>query len=192
MLLRYAASNWYWIVGGDEANVWSSRRAASIPVNDPDYVAWLAAGNWPTPIATMAELEAVLAEQYPPGTLTTYTWFKRWQKEQGGITLASGMPIKTDDRAQAKITGAFVAAQELPTVITPWHAADGTVHQLDASQIVAMNNELLTHINNCFAISAEMLAGIEAGTVTTHEEIDAAFDAPMTQARRDWLKTPQG
>jgi hypothetical protein len=78
---------------------------------------------------------------------------------------------------------------ELPTVVTPWAAADGNVYPLDGAQIVAMNNELLTHINNCFAVFADVLAQIEAGTITTHEQIDAAFDAPMTQARKDWLKT---
>jgi hypothetical protein len=187
-LMLYTPSDWYWIVGADEANVWSSRRAASVPISDPDYVAWLAAGGLTPRLATMQELFDIMSEQYPPGTLNTYTAFKRWQKEQGGITLSSGMPIKTDDRAQAKITGVFVAAQEKPDMVTPWHAPDGSVHQLDASQVVAMNNELLTHINNCFAISADVLAGIEAGTVTTREEIDAAFDAATTQAHKDWLK----
>ena len=51
-----------------------------------------------------------------------------------------------------------------------------------------LNNDLLVHINACFQISADMLAGIAAGTVTTREQIDAAFDAPMTQAAADWLK----
>jgi hypothetical protein len=185
----YAPNNWYWIIGADEANVWSSRLAASIPIDNADYVAWLAAGNFPSRAETMADLQVVLADQYPPGTLETYTAHKRWQKEQAGITLTSGMPIKTDDRAQAKISGAYFAAQEVPTVVTPWHAADGTVHDLDATQISAMNNELLTHINNCFSISSDVLAGIAAGTITTREQIDAAFNAPMTQARKDWLKT---
>ena len=51
-----------------------------------------------------------------------------------------------------------------------------------------MNNELLVHINNCFSISADMVAGIEDGTITTHEQIDAAFSASIKAARKDWLK----
>lgn len=190
-MLNYTPSHWYWIVGGDEANVWSSRLAASVPVTDADYVAWLGAGGTPSAAATKADLQEVFAAQYPAGMLESYNEHKRWLKEQSGITLTSGMPIKTDDRAQAKITGVFVAAKELPTMTTPWSAADNTVHVLDADQIIAMNNELLTHINNCFSISADVLAQIEAGTITTREQIDAAFDAPITQARKDWLK-PQG
>jgi hypothetical protein len=65
-----------------------------------------------------------------------------------------------------------------------------TVHHLDASQVIAINNELLTHINNYFTISADVRAGVEAGAIATHEEIDAAFDATMTQARKDRLKKP--
>lgn len=187
----YTPNNWYWIVGGDEANVWSSASYSSIPITDATYTAWLAAGGQPTPIATKAELQAVFADAYPAGMLESYCIYQRWVKEQGGIALTSGMPIATDDRAQAKITGVFVAAKELPTMTTPWSAADNTVHVLDADQIIAMNNELLTHINNCFSISADVLAQIEAGTITTREQIDAAFDAPITQARKDWLK-PQG
>jgi uncharacterized protein DUF4376 len=180
-------ANNYWIVGDDAANVWSSAAAASVPIADPNYVEWQA-GNHPSQIASMEELEAVFAQHYPPGSLKTYAAFRRWQKEQAGITLASGMPIETDDRAQAKISGAYFAAQEVPTVVTPWHAADGVVYPLDSAAIIAMNNELLTHINNCFSISADVLAGIADGTITTREQIDAAFDAPITQARKDWLK----
>ena len=99
----------------------------------------------------MADLERVLADQYPAGSLTTYTAFKRWQKEQGGITLTSGIAIKTDDRSQAKITGAYLATQINPAVTTAWQAADGSVQDLTAAQIEAMNSELLTHINGCFA-----------------------------------------
>jgi hypothetical protein len=173
--------DWYWFIGDDTANVWSSGRAALVPVADADYVAWVEAGNGAPTLADMAELEALLAAQYPPGALTTYTWFKRWQKEQGGLMTSFGVPIKTDDRAQAKITGVYAAQQVNPAVTTPWHAADNTVHE-------AMNRDLLTHINNCFAISADVLAEIAAGTITTREQIDAAFDAPITQARKDWLK----
>jgi Domain of unknown function (DUF4376) len=187
-MIMYTARDWYWVIGDDEANVWSSRLAESIPVDDADYAAWLEGGNYPSRAATMADLEVVLAEQYPPGTLRTYTAFKRWQKEQAGITLTSGMPIKTDDRAQAKITGAYTAAQVDPTIVTPWAAADGTVHDVDGAQITSMNYELLTHINNCFSISADVMADIEDGSVTTREQIDEAFSAPVSAARRDWLK----
>jgi hypothetical protein len=199
----------YWVIGGSTTEVYSSKTNTLVPVDDQTYVDWTAAYGAATPIASEAELADVLKAYnllpawlfnaasfiqptpttYSKEQLAAYSPDKRWRKEQGGITLSSGMPVKTDDRAQAKITGVFVAAQQAPTVITPWHAADGTVQQLDGNQLVAMNNDLLTHINNCFSVSADVLAQIEAGTITSLEQIDAAFDAPMTQERRDWLKT---
>jgi hypothetical protein len=50
-----------------------------------------------------------------------------------------------------------------------------------------MNNDLLTHINNCFGVSEDNYIAIDAGEITTREEIDAAFAAPMTKARKNWL-----
>ena len=159
----------------------------SVPVEDADYVAWVTA-RAPTHIGSQAELESVFAAQYPGGSLPTYTAFKRWEREQAGMALSSGMPIKTDDRSQAKITGVYAAAQAMPTVTTTWHAADGTTHPLDATQIIAMNEELLIHIDDCFAISADVLEGIADGSITTRDQIDAAFAAGpvVSAAKRGW------
>ena len=172
----YNPSNWYWIIGGDAATVWSSARAMSVPVDDADYTAWLPGRN-PAQIATMDDLHAVLAEQYPPGSLETYCVFKRWQKEQGGITLTSGMPLKTDDRSQAKVNGAVLAATADPNFTTQWHADDGSYWPLDAAGVTAMSAELQAHINNCFTISSDTMAGIAGGTITTLAQIDSAFDS---------------
>lgn len=183
----YDASKWYWYIGSDETQAWSSRLAAMVPADDPEFVEWRR-HEAPSRAVRMEDLRAVLAEQYPPGTLETYTVFKRWQKEQAGITLSSGKPIKTDDRSQAKITGAYIAMQVQSSAVTSWAYADGSVAEASAADITAMNTALLTHINDCFSISADVLDQIASGTITTREQIDAAFDAPMTQARKDWLK----
>jgi hypothetical protein len=183
---------WYWLA--DDGRIFAGATESIVAADDPAYVAWSAAGvasQWPRD-TTGAQTDAALQDVIGPygmfANLNYYTASKRWQKEQAGITLASGMPIKTDDRAQAKITGVYSAQQEQPAVVTPWHAADGTIWQLDAGQIQQMNFELLTHINNCFSISADALAGIADGTITTRDQIDVIFDAPITQSRKDWLR----
>jgi hypothetical protein len=182
-------TDWYWSVATDTATVWSSKRATAVPLGDAEYVAWAEQPyHSATPIDSMASLRAVLAEHAPSGSLETYNAFKRWQKEQAGITLSFGMPIKTDDRAQAKITGVYAAQQVNPAAVTPWHAADGTVRDLTAAEIEGMNTELLTHINNCFAISQDVLVGIADSSITTRQQIDDAYGAPITQARKDWVK----
>jgi Domain of unknown function (DUF4376) len=190
---EFFIEDWYWTVGDDQANVWSSARAISVPASDAAYAQWKTdtGSASATTIASQEELYAMFAVRYPRGALTTYAWDCRWRKEQAGITLSSGMPIKSDDRAQAKITGAYTAALVKPDMVTQWQAADGTVHDLDAAQITQMNYDLLTHINNCFAISSDVLAQIEAGTITALTQIDAAFNAPMAKKNQDWLRLPE-
>ncbi len=57
----YTPSDWYWIVGGDETRVFSSKGGAFVLVADAAYAAWVAEGNAPTRIASKAELGEVLA-----------------------------------------------------------------------------------------------------------------------------------
>ena len=190
----YYPPQWYWLA--DDGRVYSGPLQAIVSQQDPGYVAWIEPGRvataWPRDLAgnqTDAALQQVLEQHDMFVNLNYYTVNKRWQKEQGGIVATAGFPIKTNDRAQAKITGIYAASKEAPSVTTPFHAADNTVHELTAAQMYELNSDLLTHINNCFAISADVLADIQAGTITTREQVDAAFDAPITQARKDWMKT---
>jgi hypothetical protein len=115
-------------------------------------------------------MSQLTATTYSKAQLTGYTADARWRKEQGGLTLASGMPIITDDRAQAKINGARIAA-----LATKWYAADGMFYDLTSAQVIAMSDELQAHINNCFVIAADVQAQITAGAITTCEQVDAAF-----------------
>jgi hypothetical protein len=186
----------YWIIGGDTTNgVYSSATNTTVPVDDAAYVAW-AAINTASPIASEAELAGVIKSYgilpawlflaadtfiqptpttYTPEQLKAYTADARWRKEQGGLTLVSGIPIKTDDRSQAKINGARGVAESNASLTTQWHAADDAFYDLTAAQVITMSDELQAHINNCFAISADMRDQITAGTVTTLAQIDAAF-----------------
>ena len=66
--LIYNPRDWYWIVGNDETQVWSSRRKAYVPDDDEDYGTFLALGRRPTRIESEAELGRVLNEQFPEGS----------------------------------------------------------------------------------------------------------------------------
>ena len=200
-------TNHYWIIGGSTTDVYSSATNTMVPVTDQAYVDW-SAGNVAAPIASEVELAEVLQNHgsqlpawlfkapsfvqptpttYTQGQLKAYTADARWRKEQGGITLAFGMPIETNDRAQAKISGAMLAAKYPPAptkappggggpaFTTKWHAADGTIWPLDTLQIVAMTGELQLHIDQCFEALAGTIDAIDAGTITTLEQIDATF-----------------
>jgi hypothetical protein len=185
--------NWYWLA--DDGRLFSSKSQTLVAADDPDYVTWdvtYDATRWPVDDAgeqTDAALQAVLEPHNMFVNLNYYTVNKRWRTEQGGLTATAGFPIRTDDRSQAKLTGLYTASQENPAVITQYQAADYTVQQIDAAGMLQLHIDLLTHINFCFDTSATMLAGIAAGTITTREQIDAAFDTgSMTQAQKNWLK----
>ena len=114
----------------------------------------------------------------PPPTvseLIAYNGQVRFMKETGGIILSLGFPIKTDDRAQAKINGMRLAAMNNQVQSTVWHAADGTRHTVTDAEIIVMSNEMQQHIDNCFNISANCLTQINSGAITTLDQIDAAY-----------------
>lgn len=109
-----------------------------------------------------------------PVDLAAYTANKRWQKEVGGIVI-NGISIATDDRSKMMISGARVAAEADPNFTTQWKAADGTFVTIDAAAVIAISDTMLAHVSNCFAIEAQVLAGIQNETIKTVEDIDAAF-----------------
>jgi hypothetical protein len=69
--------NWYWIVGGNTAQVYASKPALRdyVPVADPDFAAWNV-DTPPTEIESEASLGAVLApyqlRPIPQGILAGY------------------------------------------------------------------------------------------------------------------------
>jgi len=114
----------------------------------------------------------------PPPTindLKTYAGNKRWSVETGGIVV-EGIPIATDDRSKIMITGARIAAQADAGFTTSWVVADGTVHDLDAEQIIAISDAVLAHVSAAFATYSAVISGINAQpqAITTVAEIDAA------------------
>lgn len=131
------------------------------------------AGGGPTPIGSLAELAEVFAAQYPAGMLSTYASSKRYAKEIGGITV-SGVPVATDDRSKLLIAGARIKADANPGFTTKWKTASGFV-PIDAATIITISDAVLAHVNDCFEIEETMLDDIDAGTITTREQIDAAF-----------------
>lgn len=86
---------------------------------------------------------------------------KRWQVETGGIIVA-GMPIKTDEDTQRKITGAYVQVTRDPSFVVKWKVAPGVFIDLDAATIIAIGDAVTAHIQACFANEAALTAAILA------------------------------
>ncbi|PZU93142.1 MAG: hypothetical protein DI527_07735 [Chelatococcus sp.] len=113
-------------------------------------------------------------ESAAKAALVAYAADRRWRLEVGGI-LVGGVPVATDDRSKLMITGARVAAAADPGWSTVWHGADGATYPIDAAAMIAISDQVQSHVNAGFATFASVKAAIETGTITTAAEIDAAF-----------------
>lgn len=113
-------------------------------------------------------------KQSPRPALVAYARDRRWLAEIGGITVA-GVPIATDDRSKIMVIGARVAAEADPNWSTVWQGTDGNGYRVDATAMLAISDAVHAHVNATFATLATVLAAIEAGTITTTEQIDAAM-----------------
>lgn len=61
----YDPANWYWIVAGNQALVFSSASGNYTTATDPTFLAWASDGTVPTNIDTEANLGAVLTGGAP-------------------------------------------------------------------------------------------------------------------------------
>lgn len=144
-------------------------------IDAPDGGLLIASGE--AGVGWLYENGVLIAPPAPAPTieeLTAHAADTRWQKETGGITVA-GVPVATDDRSKQMIIGARVAADADPDWTTQWVGADGVIYPIDAAAIVAISNAVQAHVNACFATFASVKAAIDAATITTMQEIDAAF-----------------
>lgn len=69
--MAYNPSDWYFVVGSDQSQVWSTAKAAYVPADDPVYAAWQGLVdskptlNLPTPVDSKADIVANLAHIDP-------------------------------------------------------------------------------------------------------------------------------
>jgi hypothetical protein len=168
----YNAANWYWVTAENPGQVWSSARAQYVPTTDPAYQAWLAAGNITTrqgnPIPE-AELQAVLAKQYPAG----------WPGGDLATVLGNGLQIVSTSTpalngiydisptAQQKIT-ALAAAIANPSVGIPGGGStfayldlNGNSHSFTGAQFTAFAQAVMN-----FVYAAEIAAATATAAKT--------------------------
>ena len=114
------------------------------------------------PLPTKAELIAYAAD-------------RRWQAEQAGTTWNS-FPIHTDDRSQGKYLSELQAIT-LGVRIDgdPWKFADGIFRPVSNEDFPQLAIAAREHVRTVFGVEAVVLAEIEAGTITMHDEIEASF-----------------
>lgn len=117
-----------------------------------EYQAWVALGNTPAPAHTLAELiDAALRALAD----------RRWRAETGGISV-NGLPVATDDKSQAKLVGACLAATLDASYSVQWMIADRGFVTLDRDQIIAIAQAVRTHVQSCFDREAALAEEIQA------------------------------
>lgn len=111
--------------------------------------------------------------------LLLYAAQRRWLAEISGVNVA-GIPLNTQDRDQSKI-GQLKQAFDNGTLpnATPvnFFDATGAVHAVDAVAATAIYQGIVDFVQNTYAVAANMVAGINIGSITTRKEIDAAYAA---------------
>lgn len=186
--------NWFWLVG---EKVYSSAKNAYVPADDAAYQAFVVTHGGAPKVDSEAEIWPYVSDVVPgwlfdgalfvQPTATTYTKTQlkayaasaRYDKETGGISVG-GVDVRTDRESQAMINGAYNMAARDGTFTTKWKGANGSFSTLTAATITALATAIGQHVAACFSAEADVVAQVDAGTLTTTTEINAAFAAITT------------
>lgn len=171
----------YWLA--DDGRLYSSAKQLMVSAADAGYVAWTGAGNvasaWPRDLAgeqTIEEMQNLLTPWGLFVDLPHYAESARNKTVVSDITV-NGMPFATDPITVGSLNTAFIYTQAKTGETFSWKLPDGTWLTLDKADITALQNAVSAFGQSCFECEAIVIDGITAGTVTTHEQVDAAFAA---------------
>lgn len=101
--------------------------------------------------------------------LKSYAAQKRWQVETSGVPF-SGAVVPTDDRAKALLTGAAAAMTSTETTKVKLGRA---FVDMTGTQVKALRDAVVDHVQACFQAEADVVAAIDAGAITTTAQVDA-------------------
>ena len=131
----------------------------SVPVEPSFGIRWETPDNAGAPLGApmdRTDLKAWIAQ-------------RRWEEETGGVEVAS-VPIRTDRESQAMITGALTLAALNPSAVFPWKTETGFV-QLTVQQLQGVAAAVGSHVQECFAREAQLIALVEASDPAADRQI---------------------
>lgn len=102
---------------------------------------------------------------------------KRWEVETGGIVVA-GVPVKTDEDTQRKITGAYVQAFRDPSFTVRWKLGPAQFITLDAATLLVIGDAVTAHIQSAFnneAVIADQIVDAADWTELSAVDLDAGW-----------------
>jgi hypothetical protein len=173
--------NWYWLA--DDGRVYASATQTIVTDTDPGYVAFTGAGGtatvWPRDDAgnqTNASLQDVLRPYNLYVDLIYYTAAARQARYADDITV-NGLPFSTDPVSLGGLNAAMLYTSDKQVNAFSWKLPDGSFITLNTTQIKDLQSVVAAFGQSCFVCEDETLTAIEGGTITTREQVDAAFAA---------------
>jgi hypothetical protein len=197
----FNAADWYWFVGGDQVNVYASKRNIYVDsTTDTDYQAWVGIIGGPAiSIGTEAEIwpslqaQAVLPDWMFDGTtfsqpadgvytktqLSAYSANARYAHASGGVIISSLSPVSflSDPVSRNTMASALDYVTAHSGTIVQWKMSDGTFIAVDHTALTTMVNDVAGFVQGCFTCESNTAASINAGTITTLAAIDSAYAA---------------
>lgn len=177
--MSYNIADWYWIVGGDTSQLWSSKKPGFVPPTDPDYLNFVRLGGGPTRIGSLPELIDLFYSNYKPGSLWTYANQVQWDKATGGYTVTVGeqpVTFKTTSEGMSLMTGKSVRLmQPDPPVSIVWQTGLTDFVDIPAADFLGIATEIADFVQSTFDLLKEVIAEIDSGQITSREQIDAIF-----------------
>jgi Domain of unknown function (DUF4376) len=179
----------YWKVSDHGDAIYSSKRNIYVPASDPAAVAYGDVATVPNEAEIWEMVKPFKPEwlwngetmsqpaedQYTKDQLQNYNTKRRFETCDGGM-VASGVPVRTDDRSRNFMQGARTMAEADPDFTTTWYGSDGQFYPIDAAKIIAITDAVGAHTNNCFTVYSQLSNDILTNSVTTLAQIDAAYE----------------
>lgn len=190
--------NWYWFIGADQTQVYSSASNTYVPAaTDAGYLAWSANNYTVTiedePTLWVSYMSSVLpawlydgttfsqpaAGAYTKPQLTGYSANARYNHASGGVIITSLSPVSflSDPVSRNTMASALDYANAHTGTTVHWKMSDGTFITLNQTQLTTLVNDVAGFVQSCFTCESNTATSINAGSITTLAAIDSAYAA---------------
>lgn len=178
---NYNINDWYWIIGNNKNNVFSSDRSIIVPITDTTYTTWLTSGNLPTKIDSWSSLYGVMLN----GNMTAATYIATTQQTSltplqiatfllnGTVSIISSSngdlngtyDISANSQSRiTSITTGINAGKGLPGGNSTFGYADvnGAVHIFTVNTFVDFASAIENYVYDVYSVEATLLANGKA------------------------------
>lgn len=140
------------------------------PFTEVRYISDIAVAE---PNVVMTWTKIAMPAPYAKMRLKDYAAGVRWQKTQAGMTLPSGVRIKTDETSKAKLDQALAMLEKGWVPSLAWKVGPGEYITLDTAAMTGVAQAVAAYEQACFIAEQNIAAEIDAGTITSKAEVDA-------------------